>query len=349
MICDFFPNKYKPYEGTFFLNHAKVLRKIGKVKVQTLIRVDKIMFSYEKWNIEDIEAEAIAFFYKIGYGFIFFPLAIIFQFLLTLKNLILFRPDRIILQMALPHGLALIPFRFFKKIIILEHSCDVFNNISKFTYKIYNNLYVVSTFQKEEIEKKLKVKVKGIIPNPIFETNLKSDVNLKNRVICVGTITERKDQLLLLETAKILNNIKFVFVGKNFNDDYYKKFLNLASKLKNVVYLGPKDHNETLNEILNSDLLISTSKYETFGLAIAEALSLGKPVVWIDSGGPRDFLNEKNSILVRERNPFALKDNIIQAYEKLKKGYFDPKEIKKSIFEYCGEEKVINFYKTALY
>ncbi|MEO0197802.1 MAG: hypothetical protein ABIL78_07865, partial [candidate division WOR-3 bacterium] len=114
MICDFFPNKYKPYEGTFFLNHAKVLSKLGKVKVQTLIRVNKFKLSYEKWNMDNIDVEAIVFFYKVGFGFIFFPLAVIFQLFLTLKNLILFKPDRIILQMALPHGLALIPFSIFK-------------------------------------------------------------------------------------------------------------------------------------------------------------------------------------------------------------------------------------------
>ncbi|MEO0197879.1 MAG: glycosyltransferase family 4 protein [candidate division WOR-3 bacterium] len=348
MICDFFPNKYKPYEGTFFLNHAKVLSKLGKVKVQTLIRVNKFKLSYEKWNIDNIDVEAIVFFYKVGFGFIFFPLAVIFQFLLTLKNLILFKPDRIILQMALPHGLALIPFSIFKKIIILEHSKNVFNKLTKFIYKVYD-VYAVSDFQKEELQKKLKINVKGIIPNPIFENNFENiDNKITGRVICVGTITEGKDQLLIIETAKLLSDIQFVFIGRNFNDNYYKKFISSSKDLKNVRYLGPMTYEETLKEISNSDFLISTSKYETFGMTMAEALSLGKPVIWTDSGGPRDFLNEKNSILVKERTPIALKNAIIQAYEKLKNGYFNPDEIKKSIFEYCSKDKVLEAYKKAL-
>ncbi|MEO0213292.1 MAG: glycosyltransferase family 4 protein [candidate division WOR-3 bacterium] len=360
MICDFFPNKYKPYEGTFFLNHAKVLSKLGKVKVQTLIRVNKFKLSYEKWNIDNIDVEAIVFFYKVGFGFIFFPLAVIFQFLLTLKNLILFKPDRIILQMALPHGLALIPFKFLKKIIILEHSPYIIKKsyIAKLVYKFSFGVYALSNFQKQELENNLKISINGIIPNPVFEFNFNTDNSIKNRIICVGRILPLKGQLVILEVAKMLKDIEFILIGefleiakdefKKFKKMYYEIIIKLLKELKNVRYLGPMTYEETLKEISNSDFLISTSKYETFGMTMAEALSLGKPVIWTDSGGPRDFLNEKNSILVKERTPIALKNAIIQAYEKLKNGYFNPDEIKKSIFEYCSKDKVLEAYKKAL-
>ncbi len=353
MICDFFPNKYKPYEGVFFLNHAKVLRKLGKIRVQTLIRVNKFKLSYERWNVEDIEVEAITFFYKPNFGFIFLPLALLFQFILTFKNLLFFKPDRVILQMALPQGLACLPFSMFRKYIVLEHSEKVLFGInrlfSKIVYNFSNGNFVVSTFQKDELENKLKIRVDGIIQNPIFSFNMVLDSNIKNRVIFVGTITDRKDPILILKTAKLLPGIEFVFVGRNFNDDYYKEFIKISNNLNNVKYLGPKkNHKEVLLEILNSDFLISTSKHEEFGVVIAEALSLGKPIIWTDSGGPRDFLNEKNSILVKERDENALKDAIIQAYKKLKGGYFNFDEIKKDIFNYCGVDKVLEAYKKAL-
>ena len=348
IISDFFPNRYKPYEGFFFLNHAKVLRRIGNVRVQTLIRVNHLKFSYEKWEIEDIEAEAFVFFYKYGLGFIFLPIAIILQFILTLKNFIFYRPDIVILQMALPQGLALIPFRIFKRYFVLEHSEKVLFGINKFlaklVYKFSSGVYVVSSFQKEEIEKKLKIKVNGIIPNPIFKNNFQIKNEIKNRVIFVGTITERKDPILILETAKILKDIKFVFIGRNFNDQYFKNFIQIAKSLKNVSYLGALKNEQVLEEMLNSDFLISTSKYETFGVVITEALSLGKPIIWTDSGGPRDFLNERNSVLVKERTPDALAKAILEAYEKLKKGYFNPYKIREEIYNFCSDEKVLKRY-----
>jgi glycosyltransferase involved in cell wall biosynthesis len=348
IISDFFPNKYKPYEAVFCLNHSKVLKRIGNVRVQTLIRVNHLKFSYEKWEIEDIEAEAFVFFYKYGLGFIFLPIAIILQFILTLKNFVFYRPHIVILQMALPQGLAVIPFRIFKRYVVLEHSEKVLSGINKFlaklVYKFSSGVYVVSSFQKEEIEKKLKIKVNGIIPNPIFKNNFQIKNEIKNRVIFVGTITERKDPILILETAKILKDIKFVFIGRNFNDQYFKNFIQIAKSLENVSYLGALKNEQVLEEMLNSDFLISTSKYETFGMVITEALSLGKPVIWTDSGGPRDFLNKRNSVLVKERTPDALAKAILEAYEKLRNGYFNPYKIREEIYNFCSDEKVLERY-----
>ena len=352
MICDFFPNKYKPYEAVFYLNHAKVLKKLGNLKVQTLIRINKFKFSYEKWQIEDIEVEAFVFFYRHGLGFIFLPIAIILQFILTLKNIIFFRPNRIILQMALPQGLAIIPFRIFKKYIVLEHSEKVLFGInrilSKIIYKLSSGNYAVSSFQREELENKLKIKVDGIIPNPIFKTDIEINYRISNKLIFIGTITERKDPILILETAKLLPDFEFIFIGRNFNDNYFKEFIKIANGLKNVKYVGAVDNKKVFEFISNSDFLISTSKYETFGVVIAEALSLGKPVIWTYSGGPSDFLNERNSILVKQRDPLALKEAILEAYDKLKNGYFNPYKIREEIYNFCSYERVLEKYKEVL-
>lgn len=255
--------------------------------------------------------------------------------------------------MALPQGLALIPFRIFKKYIVLEHSEKVFFGInkifSKIVYKLSSGNYVVSSFQKEEIETKLKIKVDGIIPNPIFKHHFKIENKINNRVIFVGTITDRKDPILILETAKLLNDIEFIFIGRNFNDSYFKKFIQIANSLNNVKYLGALNNDKVLEEISKSDFLISTSKYETFGIVIVEALSLGKPVIWTDSGGPRDFLNEKNSIFVKERSPINLKIAILSGYEKLKSGYFNPYKISEEIYNFCSDERVFQKYRETIF
>ena len=45
-------------------------------------------------------------------------------------------------------------------------------------------------------------------------------------------------------------------------------------------------------------LLLSTSVSETFGLAVAESIAHGTPVVCTDSGGIRDFVNETNGVII---------------------------------------------------
>jgi len=96
-------------------------------------------------------------------------------------------------------------------------------------------------------------------------------------------------------------------------------------------------------------MLVSTSRYETFGVALAEALSCGRPVVWTDSGGPRDFLNERNSVKVKGRTPEAVAEAIREAYGKLERGYFNPSEIRKSIVHYASPERVAEIYRTYLF
>lgn len=50
-----------------------------------------------------------------------------------------------------------------------------------------------------------------------------------------------------------------------------------------------------------SDVFISTSKFESFGLVIQEALACGLPVVSTDSGGPRDLIVDgENGYLVSQ-------------------------------------------------
>ncbi len=48
----------------------------------------------------------------------------------------------------------------------------------------------------------------------------------------------------------------------------------------------------------DTDVLVSTSITETFGLSIAEAIMSGLPVISTRSGGPEDFVNESNGVLV---------------------------------------------------
>ena len=59
--------------------------------------------------------------------------------------------------------------------------------------------------------------------------------------------------------------------------------------------------------ISNYDLLLSpTRDFEGFGLSIAESLSVGVPVISTKVGGVLDYLNNKNSILVKAKAPDLL-------------------------------------------
>ena len=57
---------------------------------------------------------------------------------------------------------------------------------------------------------------------------------------------------------------------------------------------GSVDRESTFQLIENSHVLISWSQYETLGMTILEALSLGRPVIASNSGGAQDLVNDQN-------------------------------------------------------
>ncbi len=347
MITDSYPYGERPYVTPFFSDHAKVLGRLGEIKVITLIRTDR--FGYRRYVWEGVPVEAVLIPYVPRVGLIFFPLALIAHTLLLLKNLMTFKPDAVVVHMASPAGIppaVLLKGRF----ILVEHSSTFARGInahlSRFVMGRSGRVLAVSRFLGSKIERAVGVKVDGILPDPVFGCSKAYPFKATRRILFVGRITPVKDPLLLKEAARLLPEYRFLFVGGRGEEEYVREFLeNLPP---NCEYLGPLPKGEVLRLLRDSDLLVSTSTYETFGVAIAEALTCGRPVVWTDSGGPRDFLDGSNSVLVRERTPEAVAEAIKEAYGKLTSGYFKPEEIRRGILSYASPERVADLYREHL-
>jgi glycosyltransferase involved in cell wall biosynthesis len=114
---------------------------------------------------------------------------------------------------------------------------------------------------------------------------------------------ERKNPFAVIEAFKLgYRNFDMhdaVLVIKCSNSDKrpkeYNQFLNSVKGLPVLIinkYL-PKDELHGLMNI--SDCYVSLHRAEGFGLPIAEAMNLGKPVIVTGYSGNMDFANNKNS------------------------------------------------------
>lgn len=135
----------------------------------------------------------------------------------------------------------------------------------------------------------------------------------------------------LLESIKILKeeypNICVHLIGEGTFRKFYEDEAKRLNIDKHIIFYGYKNKSETLNIVSKCDFLVSASLVETFGLSIAEALALGKPVVITKSGAPEEFVNEMVGITVDKESTEALVNGIKEMIRKYEE--FDGEYIKK--------------------
>lgn len=86
----------------------------------------------------------------------------------------------------------------------------------------------------------------------------------------------------------------------------------MADHLDLAGHLAP---DELSKELLSADLFLLPVETETFGVAIAEALAHGLPVVTSGTGGHLEFLPPHASRVVPDRTPTALAEAVLDIAE----------------------------------
>lgn len=126
------------------------------------------------------------------------------------------------------------------------------------------------------------------------------------------------------------------------NEDEVRELKNWISGFDNIYIIAKTLEQEEVYSLINScDVLISLHRSEGFGLSLAEAMYLGKPVIGTNWSGNVDFMNEHNSCLVdyslvnlgKDYGPYKAyqhwaEPNISHAAEYMKRLYFDPEYYK---------------------
>ncbi|MDP9911810.1 glycosyltransferase involved in cell wall biosynthesis [Variovorax boronicumulans] len=78
-----------------------------------------------------------------------------------------------------------------------------------------------------------------------------------------------------------------------------------------VEFIGELSRCRVIEEMKKANVFVLSSEFETFGVVVAEALALGKPVVATICGGPEDIVQEKDGILVPKNDVSAMSKALI--------------------------------------
>jgi glycosyltransferase involved in cell wall biosynthesis len=120
--------------------------------------------------------------------------------------------------------------------------------------------------------------------------------------VTIGRLVARKRVDQLLETLVQLKQAeaKLVVIGSGAESDRLKELaagLGLADRVHWTGFVEEKTKQQILQV---SDVFVSTSEHEGFGLVFLEAMAYGLPVVCYDNGGQTDFLHsDRNGFVVR--------------------------------------------------
>ncbi|MFO7966448.1 MAG: glycosyltransferase family 4 protein [Archaeoglobaceae archaeon] len=174
---------------------------------------------------------------------------------------------------------------------------DFWRKVYSKIYNKFDNIIAVSETSKKElldmgICRDIIVIHNGVDRNKFYfnekaREKIRSKYELKEDellVINVGQKTVRKGIFDFISMAKKHPDVKFMWVGgmpySGFSHDYREIKRAVSQKYDNLIFPG---YVEDLNAHYSAaDLMVNPSSFETFGLTILEAMSVGLPVIMKD-------------------------------------------------------------------
>jgi glycosyltransferase involved in cell wall biosynthesis len=130
-----------------------------------------------------------------------------------------------------------------------------------------------------------------------FPVPLYSERKLPVRIISVGTVCPRKDQLTLLKSCAGLTDLDFqlhILGDESTDPDYSMRVRELAdsSGLGSKVFFHGHLPLEELHRFYGSShILANLSRWEGYGMAVVDALQSGLPVVAADAGAVPELID----------------------------------------------------------
>ncbi|MBW9221131.1 glycosyltransferase [Methanothermococcus sp. SCGC AD-155-M21] len=189
----------------------------------------------------------------------------------------------------------------------------------KYFYNYFDKIITVSYGNKKLIEKRFSLKNVGVIYNAVDVQNYlklsEEPIEDKYREIFkdsfvfinIGRLTEQKGQWFLIRAFKKVvethSNAKLIILGEG---ELRKELEDLIRKLnlENKVFLVGV-HKNPFKFLKNSQCLVFTSLWESFGNVLVEALTLNLPIISTDcETGPREILTSEIDIKEKINYPY---------------------------------------------
>ena len=133
-------------------------------------------------------------------------------------------------------------------------------------------------------------------------------------IVTVGRLTRPKNHLMAVEAARILKekglNFKWYFVGEGEMRQPIEEKISESGLQNNVIMLGLKEN--PYPYMSKADVYVQTSTFEGFGMTIAEAKILHRPVVSTNFDVVYDQITDRQNGLIAEMTPESVARKVLE-------------------------------------
>lgn len=352
------PSKDYPLYGIFEFDQAKALARNG---IDTSMLVIDFrsryykrkygLFSYVKNNVKIFELSL--------------PLNLYRRALPLLQNILLFLYKNAVKKVGKPdvihahfYSIASIASIIKKKnnipFFITEHSSKL-NKESQLISKLDKILTIKAYSNADRIISVSNALTRNIKNNFGYNTSVIHDiVDIDNyhhlqrpdneifTFISVGNLIPLKGFDILIKAfhkafkddEKVILNI----IGEGEERTNLQNIVNEHNIANRVRFLGQKTRPELFELMRNSDAFVLASKSETFGVVYIEAMACGLPVIATRCGGPEDFVNNDNGVLIPVNDIDSLSKSLM--YMKLNTKKYDSDKISEECYKNFSPDNI---------
>jgi len=183
------------------------------------------------------------------------------------------------------------------------HGHSFFRNILFKLYKLYSSkiFYIAdkiicdSYFEKKLILEDFKVENSKVLAIPLgvnFDFIEKRKIGKK--ILYVGRVEKYKGIEFVVKALKLLPEFRLEIVGKG---SYKQEIIRMAKKLgvlDRISFYQDLSREELLKKYSEASVLVLISKFEAYGLVVAEALASKTPCIVAKTSALAEWVDEKN-------------------------------------------------------
>lgn len=322
-----YPTTDFPLNGIFQFDQAKALAQAGCKVVMACIDLRSVRrkrkWGYEKFDRDGVTIACVNM--PIG------PFPKICNFIGKVTFSWLFK--KICKELGIPHivhahfsvtAYAATATKLPCPFVVTEHGSSIIQEpidplakkMAAASYGKADQVLSVSTSLGKQIQSKFHV-TPIVVPNVVDVTHFQYiQHEIHERWISVGSLLHGKAMDVTIhafvEYLICFPNARLTIVGDGPERSALQTLIDELGLTEKVFLAGQCDRSKTGELMANSDYFVLASRFETFGVVYIEALASGLPIVGTQCGGPIDFIDETNGILVTVDDINALKDAMVQ-------------------------------------